>query len=884
MDSKERKRQHRWEQKNRWMAHYELKYGVVPMEFGPLQAMDGAPAILKAKCRFCEAFGRETSLPHPHSDDAMALGMDFATTPPPSSAGSSGSGMHSMDPSGLSGQPLAKRRKKRQTLKVFGPNFRTDNLESHLTREHPIKWKEYERLRDSEKKLFFPESVELKDRSSGTASGATGDQAPAIHTGANNNNNVHSMGMGLSPSSMLSGSSSKIMAFPSGAMLEKSSISMKHAIGVPIMNMIDQLLFNRPWKAANGGTNAVDTPSTSSSAHWWHQFIRMEESLTGDVVLPDVKAANIMSEAEEVAVVTIPSESVLQYMVDALSSGLSFDATLAMAHTTQRLMPEATWLGTLSRADILGTVRNIVALNISSIAMLLSVSWGFSLVLRFVTHHSTGYLDIRVELAVNDEVHDVHLLAVPLEAQKHSAEMLCAVIVKSLTCLDAHAMEKLVGVTVDGDPYHMDKYKQIAFWLRKEVALVASHSAFYVLYSGAYHINMVLEELLDLCQSDFAFLSSLADLDMLCQSNKSLMLLLGPAPATNEAVHWISIFNTCEWLAMHRESLVKWCQDHDELHRLPSNTWWVLVFLMRDLFKDVHAVYKKLHETATSANDVQRHLRELVFQFRLKFNIKTPVTMSAPGSPSSASAELTLNDSLSDPNDFTYQDFVNAIIPLDLFMYEAFQLKSIDGVGEAERTQVYDRFSVLIMQLLDRLQSIASASPETSSVAAVTVGISAASTFPEFHQYTNNIPPSTPYELITMDNLAFMELLNSQQHRIRSKWAGKVLTMITEDRNRMVADFSLRDNFYEAVSLTAKQQQMGNGGFRDMWKVASTSLEYPSLCSFAVVLGTLLSVPSEQNVRGLDKLSVSNLALEAQLHSQQFHRVNALRKHVDLLV
>lgn len=872
MDSKERKRQHRWEQKNRWMAHYELKYGVVPMEFGPLQAMDGTPAILKAKCRFCEAFGRETSLPQP-GDDPMALSMDFATTPPPSSAGSS---MHNMDPSGISGQPIAKRRKKRQTLKVFGPNFRTDNLESHLTREHPVKWKEYERLRDSEKKQFFPETVELKDRSSANEASANGHQATAIHTSA-------AMNMGLSPSSMLSGSG-KIMAFPSSGILEKSSISMKHAIGVPIMNMIDQLLFNRPWKAATNGA-AVDTTTSSSSAHWWHQFIRMEESLTGDVVLPDVKAANITSETEEVAVVTVQSEFVLQYMVDALSSGLSFDATLAMAHTTQRLMSEATWLGTLSRPDILGTVRNIVALNISSIAMLLSVSWGFSLVLRFVTHHSSGYLDIRVELAVNDEVHDVHLLAVPLEAQKHSTDMLCAVIIKSLTCLDAHAMEKLVGVTVDGDPYHMDKYKQIALWLRKEVAQVASQSAFYVLYSGAYHINMVMEELLDLCQSDFAFLTSLADLDMLCQTNKSLMLLMGPAPTTNEAVHWISIFNTCEWLAMHRESLVKWCQDHDELHRLPSNTWWVLVFLMRDLFKDVHVVYKKLHETTASANDVQRHLRELVFQFRLKFNIKTPVTMSAPGSPSSSSAELSLNDSLTDPSDFTYQDFVNAIIPLDLFMYEAFQLKSIDGVGEAERTQVYDRFSVLIMQLLDRLQSIASASPETSSVAAVTVGISTtAASFPEFHQYTNNIPPCTPYELITMDNLAFMELLNSQQHRIRSKWAGKVLTMITEDRNRMVADFSLRDNFYEAVSLTAKQQQLGSGSFRDVWKVASTSLEYPSLCSFAVVLGTLVSMPSEQNVRGLDRLSVSNLALEAQLHSQQFHRINALRKHVDLLV
>uniref|UniRef100_K3WEU3 Uncharacterized protein n=1 Tax=Globisporangium ultimum (strain ATCC 200006 / CBS 805.95 / DAOM BR144) TaxID=431595 RepID=K3WEU3_GLOUD len=205
---------------------------------------------------------------------------------------------------------------------------------------------------------------------------------------------------------------------------------------------------------------------------------------------------------------------------------------------------------------------------------------------------------------------------------------------------------------------------------------------------------------------------------------------------------------------------------------------------------------------------------------------------SAVDSESLAAASAISASQFLDLSEFTYQDFVSAIIPLDLFMYEAFQLKSIDGVGENERMHIYERFNALIFLLITKFQGVVSVSADSSS------GVSENSTngsFPEFHQYTADIPPSTPYELITMNNLTFMELLNSQQFRVRSKWTGKALTMITEERNRMIADFSLRGAFHDAVSLSAKQQQQGSFSFRDAWKIAS--VQFPSLCNFAIVFG-----------------------------------------------
>ncbi|TMW63166.1 hypothetical protein Poli38472_002107 [Pythium oligandrum] len=904
MDNKEqRKKLHRWEQKNRWMGHYELKYGVQPIEFGPALAApaggmtgyaDGLPTVLKAKCRFCECFGREAlaSGMGGLSEDAV-MGKSSALEFPGSPMGPSDSSM-SMDASGGVGlEPPLKRRKKRQTLKVFGPNFRTDNLESHLTREHPVKWKEYERLRDAEKKGFFPEVPEAKDVFLQAAATAAGSNAISQQRYGN--------GLGLLNGNGMAGLASG--SFVTALMDKGASAGIKYVVPTEIMEMVEQLFTSRAFRAATDATGANS----------WQGFVREDEKLSEDVVNTDsFLTGDCQSIINEVRSITIKNDSLFQFIVDSFASKLSFESTLAMLHASQRLVPDPTGLlGNATMPDVVNAVHQLVGLNLTSISQWMAYAWGYSLSLRFVTHHSTGFVELRLQLAVHDELQDLHLISLPVEAQRHNVESLGGAIVKALVALDTRAMEKIVGVSVDGDGFHMQQYKGIDVWLKKQAAEVATQSAFYVVHSGAYHVSHIIDELLEQCQADFGFGTTLADLEALCRGHPSLLAAMGPAPSRFAAAQWVSTYNACEWLAIHRETIQKWCTEQQMTSRLPPLRWWIVLFVLRDVLKDVVVAFKKCREQALSFADVQKHLRDLVFQLRLKFNIK-PV-MPTPGTSGTSASSLSL-----DPCEFAYQDFVNAIIPLDLFMYEAFQLKSIDGIDDTERGTLYQRFNLQLMLLINKILAVtnvptdatsgssgggATAGGDLVSSAAVTTisgadGVTEATSaqqvdtntvLPELHQYATEIPASTPYEFITMHNLTFMEMLNEQRTRIRHKWTGKVLSMITDDRNRMVSEFAQRGPLYEAVTLSAKQLQSGAAStFRDAWK--AFTVEFSSLHSFAIVFGGVLAVTqtSEEDLQRLEALyrffRVPTILLEAHFHAAQYNKVTALRRHSDATI
>lgn len=1028
LSAKERKRQHRWEQKNRWMPHYQLKYGVLPVEMGAPRAADGAPAVIKAKCRFCECFGREGVLAGQAAAGLAggrggAMDQAFAAPEDEDVAAATGEALGAS-----AGQPPAKRRKKRQTLKVFGPNFRTDNLESHLSREHPAKWKEYERLKDADKQHFFPDPPPTAGALEQAAAAATFASSLGLAIGSTAVLATHhagSAGMMLLPSqaprlggapsgvpvsaastsASLAGVRASIAASESaapikllGAVLpDKSAAVIGSAGGNPvgrtavpatpaILELLNQLLVNRRGKgnaveatslvspsdvAAPGKTSlgaASSSAASSASTLSWQYFVRVDEVLEHK----QLALAPLTADPTD-ATLEIPyPEAILSFVADLFAAGLDIQETLTALVGALRLNPFEPLIRSEPTLELVASaVRYITAINFANLAPLMASVWGCALVLRFDMQHSNGFVDVRVQLPVHDEVHDVHVLAIPLDARRLSAESLSIAVVRALTAMDPLALQRLVGITIDGDPYHMKNYMDVAVWVRRAAcaAVGSPDAAFYILHSAPFLLSHVVEELLEICEAEFDFYATLLQVEALATSSSGGQGGIGRMEEmdtvesarsprlrsvrnNNRQVHWIEVYELCHWCAIHRETLVRLCtekQQHDEQQRgpssgqwpTPSNVWWALVFVFRDLLKDILSVYTKCSRHATSFADVQRHLRELVFQLKLKFNIK-PSDMDAAadagdaamssmatshskpdqsvmngggigggGRANSASgmdhdgsaaaavaAAVAEADSFSvEPSDFSYQDFVNAVIHLDMFMYEAFHSKSIENFTDADRATVYQRFNVLLLLLISKLQTVTTVSADSSSSGAnnnSSTGSAGGSSnsgasgevspLADLRLYGADIPPSTPYELITMNNLTFMELLNSQQARIRAKWSGKVVAMITEDRNRMVAEFAHRGAFYDAVTAFAKQQHQGDVTFRDAWRLSA--LEFPSLCSFASPFGALLAVSRDHfgAPRSREITWESNLALEALLQSRQLQALATLRKQLDTIV
>ncbi|RLN88361.1 hypothetical protein BBJ28_00000667 [Nothophytophthora sp. Chile5] len=982
--AKERKRQHRWEQKNRWMPHYELKYGVQPVEF----SSSASVSVVRAKCRFCESFGREVTASAPAGDAATDSALEMGAAKPDDAQ-----------------PPSAKRRKKRQTLKLFGPNFRTDNLESHLSREHPARWQAYDVLHDADKKLFFPSEPQHSAAHSaasaaneaafagGIALQSHGVMMPLASTTSNTSVSALSSPLGGAPSApaaettVASGRKTLLSSFATawsplaatvpGVSASSSALSLSTSVALPtaaaltglnaaipspVLEMLNQLLGLR----APGAT--------------WQPFVfeRFEQQSTtstvgdgGDVAEASVETGEARNEEQETTqalarskdmeedeapllttengLMLLASESLLLFCADAFRAGLSVDATLVVLQAAQRLQPLVDPAAVLNqgapvtRTHVVRAVRQLVARNLSALASLTACTWGFSLTLRFCTADSAnssgggtdvgGFVDVRLQLPVHDELEEVHVLALPLPSSRlHSIEaaVVGAALAAALAAVDSHAMEKLVGVTVDGDPYHVGALGfDVARWLQTQAQAAVltsgegngSAAAFYVRPSGAFLLNLAVEDALTSCQREFSFLSSLAGVEALCKTHRELReLLVGDgfplvlaaapsrqrngtsagaswSPLSSMRTHWLEVYTRCEWLAMHRETLIKWQRDHPNetearllLAPPPAgNVFWVLVFLLRDVLKDLQVTLERCVRQAASFADVQRHLREFVLQQRVKFNIKAdgasemtqlePLAVAANGEGGDSAAMS-----------FAYQDFVNAVIPLDLFMYEAFQLKTVDGVGEHERTAIFRHFHALVVALLGDLQVAAAvstvASPSSSSVAetetSATTTAAASMTFADLQLNRAVVPPCTPFELAMLPNLAFMELLNGQQARLRAKWSGKVLAQITEDRNRLVAEFTHRGALYEAVTAKQQQQQAGSelANPRDAWR--GVSLEFPSLSSFAAVFGGLLAVSKPATAPPAP--DCSNMTLEAQLQALQLPKLSGLRKQLDSTV
>ena len=102
--------------RNKWHDSYAIRFGLQPWEVVHDEE-GGKMVVKKAKCRFCECFGR--------SD-------------PPTRE--------------------KRLRQRMRTVYLVGPRFRSDNILHHLTTQHAEKYKEYNSLSVGAKERFFPET------------------------------------------------------------------------------------------------------------------------------------------------------------------------------------------------------------------------------------------------------------------------------------------------------------------------------------------------------------------------------------------------------------------------------------------------------------------------------------------------------------------------------------------------------------------------------------------------------------------------------------------------------------------------------------------------------------------------------------------------------
>ncbi len=121
-----------------------------------------------------------------------------------------------------------------------------------------------------------------------------------------------------------------------------------------------------------------------------------------------------------------------------------------MVLVSQVELGQAANIGCVSENDVARIARITCALSLEMLSEMMRTSWAYSVGLHASTDSfGVSMLDLRIRIPVNEDIHNFHMLAVPMFAE-HSGEEMFKLLSDSLSALDPDWKMKIVGITTDG--------------------------------------------------------------------------------------------------------------------------------------------------------------------------------------------------------------------------------------------------------------------------------------------------------------------------------------------------------------------------------------------------------------------------------------------------
>ncbi|CAM6071499.1 unnamed protein product [Sphagnum tenellum] len=116
---------------------------------------------------------------------------------------------------------------------------------------------------------------------------------------------------------------------------------------------------------------------------------------------------------------------------------------------SQEELSQATKIGYVSENDVARIARIACALSLEMLSEMMRTSWAYSVGLDTSTDSfGVSMLDLRIRILVNRDIHNFHMLTVPMFAE-HSGEEMFKLLSNSLSALDLHWKMKIVGITTN---------------------------------------------------------------------------------------------------------------------------------------------------------------------------------------------------------------------------------------------------------------------------------------------------------------------------------------------------------------------------------------------------------------------------------------------------
>jgi hypothetical protein len=358
-------------------------------------------------CHFCIAFGHEENI-DAFDDVAEEEKLDNNDIGPPINTNNVDAINEVVD----GGDNKRKRRKRTTNHKQWtGPKFRTDNFTKHLQQQHAKRWEKYNQLRQS-----YIQEVNSSPDSSVLETPLANRFKKFFRTT-------------FMPAYFEVDQSGK----------QRATINIGKDI---VETVVLGLLFD------------VDADDVASASRVRAIFEEVHNSDGEPVFSYNIRINNFDQ---------------MRYVQRLLGCGLSFVQCAKVVSVSREELRQVAKIGCASENDVARIPRITCVLNLEMLSEMMRTSWAYSVGLdAWTDSFGVSMLDLRIRIPVNGDIHNFHMLVVPMFAE-HSGEEMFKLLSNSLSALDPDWKMKIVGITTNDAASMTGVRKGIVFLESKQL-------------------------------------------------------------------------------------------------------------------------------------------------------------------------------------------------------------------------------------------------------------------------------------------------------------------------------------------------------------------------------------------------------------------------------
>ncbi|KAG7384182.1 hypothetical protein PHYPSEUDO_002870 [Phytophthora pseudosyringae] len=447
-------------------------------------------------------------------------------------------------------ETVGSKRKKSSRVRSFSAPWRPDNMKRHMEQQHPMRWDEYQKLGDGERRAYF--SSARATRQDVMAAGADVAVPPMV-------------------SEPTPSAEAHALAAQSRSFLVDRDIVEELVAGVLFQTTSDEY------------RNAWNVPVT---------FSLLEEA-SADPSNAEVDA----NESRYVARV----ESLLRFnmCLKYVAMGISFSHVVPLFQKTAEETGMDTTLSgsTFTEQQLSCLCRVACAVNFQTLKDALRGVWAFTVALERGSGAGSPYLDVRVRFERDGRLFGFHLVSVPVrEDSPQIIEHQCEAIVKCLDVVAPGWKSQLVGVTTS------DSLTKIPLCARVLVSRLAQGcvASLYCEWGVVQKLEQAIQESFDgLCNQ--RFVSAMAELTGHFRRQRALIREMnGEMCPKFEEGQWRSIASVLKWFTANRVRLTTFIQDSQPAGA-PGMEWWITVLAVNSVMNRVNVALTMLTAAVGSA-------------------------------------------------------------------------------------------------------------------------------------------------------------------------------------------------------------------------------------------------------------------------------------------